>query len=60
MNGCCNCLSAEGLMEQLDLKVRETEAGVTVEVTPRDPDNAGALKGLVQGIKAFARPRGCC
>jgi hypothetical protein len=60
MSGICNCLTAEGLLEQLDFQVRETEAGVTVEVTPRDPKDAGALKGLVNGLKTFVHPKGCC
>jgi len=60
MGGCCGFPGGRDLTEKLNFDVRETEAGVTVEVTPKDPAEAGTLKGLVKGLKAFACRDGCC
>ncbi len=50
---CCSLSDCNQLTEQLNFNVRETEDGVTVEVTPKDPKKVGALKKLADGMKSF-------
>lgn len=49
----CLCPGNRNVTEKLNFDLRETDAGFTVAVTPKDPAEAGALKGLLNGVKTF-------
>lgn len=56
----CLCPGNRNVTEKLNFDVRETDAGFTVEVTPKDPAETGTLKGLVKGVKTFFHGGDCC
>ncbi|MDH5528190.1 MAG: hypothetical protein OEY97_12885 [Nitrospirota bacterium] len=56
---CCTPADWSCLTDQVNLDVQETETGVTVQVTAKDPEKTGALKDLARGLKSFCQP-GCC
>jgi hypothetical protein len=56
----CLCPGHRNLTEKLNFNVRESDAGFTVEVTPKDPSETGTLKGLVKGVKTFLGGGDCC
>lgn len=58
MNGCCSFMSPKEIHEKVNVDLRETDTGFVAEVTPKDPSQAEALKGLARGIQAFCCPHG--
>ncbi len=45
---CCEKIKAE-----LDIKIEETDQGVKVNVTPKDPNKVNSFKGLLRNYKDF-------
>jgi hypothetical protein len=69
MSECCDCTTVAGLLAEVNLNVRETDGGLSVDVTPKDPARAGFLKDLARGAAKLCAPteagaaccaEGCC
>jgi hypothetical protein len=64
MSECCDCTTLPGLLAEVNLNVRETEDGLSVDVTPKDPQKTGFLKDLARGAARLCAPTGagaaCC
>lgn len=55
---CCHEDVAKKIHEELDVKTQETENGIRVDVTTKDPKKTDAFKQLVKLHKVFFKD--CC
>jgi len=73
MSECCDCTTVAGLLAEVNLSVRATDAGLSVDVTPKDPqghpETTGFLRDLARGAAKLCAPteagaaccaEGCC
>lgn len=64
MSECCDCTTLPGLLAEVNLNVRATEGGLSVDVTPKDPQKTGFLQDLARGAACLCAPTGsdaaCC
>lgn len=56
MNKCC-CMDLESLRDQFDFSSKETEKGVQIEISAKDPSKTDSLKALIKACHDFC---GCC
>jgi hypothetical protein len=55
----CWCGPAQ-LREDFDYKTEETEGGVQITITAKDPEKAEALKKLLEAQRVLCGDKGCC
>ena len=56
MTNCCG-IDMKTICEQFNCQINETEAGIQVNITPKDPSKTDSLKGLVKACRDFCS---CC
>lgn len=56
MTNCCGP-DLKSYCDQFDCKVKETDKGIQIEVSPKDPKKANSFKDLVKACKDFCE---CC
>jgi hypothetical protein len=56
MFSCCG-KDGKSVCEQFDCKVSETQKGIQIDVTPKDPSKTDSLKALAKACRDFC---GCC
>lgn len=69
MSECRACTTLPGLLAEVNLNVRATDAGLSVDVTPKDPRTKDFLRDLARGAARLCAPteagaaccaEGCC
>lgn len=53
----CSMFDPHAICDQFECKVKETEKGIQVDITPKDSAKVGSLKALAKACKDFC---GCC
>jgi hypothetical protein len=56
MFSCCG-KDGKSICEQFDCKVSETQKGVQIDLTSKDPSKTDSLKALAKACRDFC---GCC
>jgi hypothetical protein len=57
MFGSCCGNGSEWFHDQFDFSVKETEKGIQIDVTPKDPGKTESLKSFAKGLMDFCK---CC
>ncbi len=62
MFDCCCTNWSEFMKDKVEFKVEETEKGIRIEVTPKDPEKKKAFQDLMKACKEFCGDEGssCC
>ena len=62
MFDCCGTPWSEFMKDKLECKIEETEKGIRIEVTPKDPKKRQAFKDMMKSCKDFCdcEDSSCC